>query len=253
VSKKNLAFLVALIIVVAVPSANAVLASGDSGSTIQVCVSKKTKQVKYFKNRQSCPNNHFAVSIGEEGPQGLPGSRGAKGATGENGDSAYEIAQKQGFEGSESEWLETLYGEPFELQTVFPPNDFQARLLTQNYGDEAEIIFRNLEVGVYSVQLWKPFDNLSPNTGTVSCAFFDSTMDGSGTNSTHLPYFRIRGTGAVGEESAVNFFETETFLMKVYADGDYGLYCNAGPFANGGNPEIYSTGFVGYIHRLGDF
>lgn len=29
---------------------------------------------------------------------------------GEKGDSAYEIAQKNGFEGSESEWLESLHG-----------------------------------------------------------------------------------------------------------------------------------------------
>lgn len=237
---------------VAVPSANAVIAAGDSGSTVQVCVSNKTKQVKYFKNRKDCPNYHFAVTIGKEGPQGLPGMKGSKG---EKGDSAFEVAQKQGFEGNESEWLETLYGEPFELQTVFPPNDYQGRLLTQNYADEADIVFRNLEVGVYSVQLWKSFSNLSPNRGTVSCAFFDAAMDGSGTNSTHIPYFTIRGTGADDfEQDVVNYFETETFLLNVYADGDYGLYCTASESgSNFDATEIYSSGLVGWIYRLGDF
>ena len=47
-----------------------------------------------------------------ESLKGEPGSIGPIGSTGEDGLSAYEISQKNGFEGTETEWLESLKGEP---------------------------------------------------------------------------------------------------------------------------------------------
>ena len=50
---------------------------------------------------------------GEQGLQGIQGEKGDKGDTGEpgkDGASAYEIAQKNGYEGTESDWLTSLHG-----------------------------------------------------------------------------------------------------------------------------------------------
>lgn len=48
---------------------------------------------------------------GDTGAQGIQGIQGEKGDKGETGDSAYEIAKKNGFVGTEEEWLESLKGE----------------------------------------------------------------------------------------------------------------------------------------------
>ena len=47
---------------------------------------------------------------GEVGPQGLPGVDGKDGKDGAEGKSAYEIAVKNGFNGTEQEWLNSLKG-----------------------------------------------------------------------------------------------------------------------------------------------
>lgn len=52
------------------------------------------------------------------GPEGKPGKTGGKGDQGFPGLSAYEIALKNGFSGSEEEWLETLKGVPGSLVRV---------------------------------------------------------------------------------------------------------------------------------------
>lgn len=46
--------------------------------------------------------------IGAQGPQGPQGITGLQGATGESGESAYQIAVKLGFKGTEQEWVESL-------------------------------------------------------------------------------------------------------------------------------------------------
>lgn len=48
---------------------------------------------------------------GDKGDKGDTGAAGANGANGANGLSAYEIAQKYGFSGTEEEWLASLKGE----------------------------------------------------------------------------------------------------------------------------------------------
>ena len=49
-------------------------------------------------------------SQGPQGPQGLQGAQGSQGVQGAPGDDAYEIAVKNGFVGSESDWLLSLEG-----------------------------------------------------------------------------------------------------------------------------------------------
>lgn len=45
---------------------------------------------------------------GAQGPQGPQGITGLQGATGKSGESAYQIAVKLGFKGTEQEWVESL-------------------------------------------------------------------------------------------------------------------------------------------------
>ena len=52
------------------------------------------------------------------GPEGNPGTPGRKGDQGLRGMSAYDIAVKNGFDGSEDEWLKTLKGVPGSLVRV---------------------------------------------------------------------------------------------------------------------------------------
>lgn len=54
------------------------------------------------------------IRIGDQGRPGIPGKQGPpgrKGDPGATGLSAYEIAVKNGFDGTEEEWLESLKGE----------------------------------------------------------------------------------------------------------------------------------------------
>jgi hypothetical protein len=52
----------------------------------------------------------FAACDALTGPQGEPGKDGINGTNGTDGGSAYEIAVKNGFEGTETAWLESLKG-----------------------------------------------------------------------------------------------------------------------------------------------
>jgi hypothetical protein len=70
-------FVLVLVISVALPSTNVVIASQNVGTQVQVCVNKKTKVVKYFKNRSTCPRNSVALSLGQVGPRGESGSSGS--------------------------------------------------------------------------------------------------------------------------------------------------------------------------------
>jgi len=59
------------------------------------------------------PSGDLTVLIGPQGPQGDQGDAGpagADGVSGAPGASAYEVAVANGFEGTESEWLDSLVG-----------------------------------------------------------------------------------------------------------------------------------------------
>jgi hypothetical protein len=61
---------------------------------------------------------------GRPGAPGMPGLQGPAGPPGPPGESAYEIALRRGFTGTEEEWLATLRG-PFEpAGDLQPPDDF---------------------------------------------------------------------------------------------------------------------------------
>jgi hypothetical protein len=61
---------------------------------------------------------------GRPGAPGIAGLQGPTGPPGPPGESAYEIAQRHGFSGTEAEWLSTLRG-PFEpAGDSAPPDDF---------------------------------------------------------------------------------------------------------------------------------
>lgn len=88
--------------------------------------------------------NHIEDGIAakaEQGPPGDPGDPGAPGDPGSDGKSAYEIAQDNGFEGSEQDWLDSLNGKDGDPgDDGFPSesqwNDLVARVdALENDGD----------------------------------------------------------------------------------------------------------------------
>jgi len=54
------------------------------------------------------------ISLSLQGKDGAQGEQGPKGEDGKSGKSAYEIAQEEGFEGTEEEWLASLIGKDGE-------------------------------------------------------------------------------------------------------------------------------------------
>lgn len=54
------------------------------------------------------------ISLSVQGKDGAQGEQGPKGEDGKSGKSAYEIAQEEGFEGTEEEWLASLIGKDGE-------------------------------------------------------------------------------------------------------------------------------------------
>lgn len=61
-----------------------------------------------FEMTMSIDNGNYNMNLGVT--EALKGKDGADGKDGENGLSAYEVALKNGFQGTEQEWLESLKG-----------------------------------------------------------------------------------------------------------------------------------------------
>ncbi len=75
---------------------------------VEDALNAKLKEVKSDVIASLMNDKDFLASI--KGDKGDKGDTGEAGTDGENGLSAYEIAVKNGFKGTISEWLESLYG-----------------------------------------------------------------------------------------------------------------------------------------------
>ncbi len=79
-------------------------------------LSQSNENYKELQDQLKIVKDQLTQKLQEKGPQGDKGDKGDKGDQGEkgndgnNGLSAYEIAQKNGFTGTEAEWLESLRG-----------------------------------------------------------------------------------------------------------------------------------------------
>ena len=78
---------------------------------------------------------------GKDGQNGKDGVDGQNGADGKDGKSAFEIAQENGFVGTEAEWLESLKGEGLSqddknlISSI--PSDFSTGSFPENVDDES--------------------------------------------------------------------------------------------------------------------
>ena len=81
--------------------------NGINGKEIELRKSETTIQWRYVGTEEW---NDLITLESITGPQGEPGANGTDGKDGVNGKSAYEIAKEKGFDGSETEWLESLKG-----------------------------------------------------------------------------------------------------------------------------------------------
>ena len=70
----------------------------------------KYNQCQNDMDDKKCCSSCCRCRPGPMGPQGEPGPQGIQGETGADGESAYEMAVDNGFEGTETEWLESIVG-----------------------------------------------------------------------------------------------------------------------------------------------
>ena len=146
----------------------------------------------------------YTVSlIGPTGPQGSAGPTGATGAAGTNGASAYDIAQNNGFAGTETEWLESLKG-----YTEIPINGV-AEINLFAYADEdgalVEILFKGFEAPYTAGRILVFVSDLgtSPNVEVISKDFSarvnDIVVTGNGPYSIAVVPDLSSGDGAHGK------------------------------------------------------
>lgn len=79
------------------------------------------------------------TGVAAQGPQGEPGEPGlvgGQGPKGDAGDSAYEVAVKNGFEGTEAQWLESLKGEDSSGGTSENGSSVEMTLLFEGLASE---------------------------------------------------------------------------------------------------------------------
>ena len=82
--------------------------SGTNGITPQFRINNSTN---YWEVSYNNGSTYSSLNVSATGPQGIQGPAGTSGTNGINGDSAYQIAVRNGFTGTEIEWLASLHGE----------------------------------------------------------------------------------------------------------------------------------------------
>ena len=103
-------------------------------------------QIKYIEGAQGPKGDPFTYSDftdeqlaelkGEKGDQGLQGEKG------ERGYSAYEIAQQEGFLGSEAAWLKSLIGKQGDKVSIF--------VKTEEWWQENDPVLEESDIGIAS-------------------------------------------------------------------------------------------------------
>ena len=83
-------------------------------------------------------------ATGATGPQGIQGDTGPQGDKGDPGLSAYELAQSEGFSGTEIEWLASLKGDKGDTGEQGPKGDTGATGATGPQGDPGTTDYNNL-------------------------------------------------------------------------------------------------------------
>lgn len=89
--------------------------------------------VKFSESNQS-----FAPKLGGSDKTFGAEYRGVQTIHGRDGESAYEIAVKNGFEGTETEWLESLHGKPGDKGDPFTYEDFTQEQLNSLKGEKGK-------------------------------------------------------------------------------------------------------------------
>jgi hypothetical protein len=83
-----------------------------ASNVIKGCVNKTTKIVRLsiYASPTFCKSTEVYRFWNVTGPKGAPGTNGTNGTNGTDGDSGYQVAQDNGFLGTELEWLDSLVG-----------------------------------------------------------------------------------------------------------------------------------------------
>ena len=107
--------------------------------------------------------------IGPKGDKGNTGDTGPAGPTGPNGDSAYEVAVKNGYIGTESEWLATLKAEGGGSGTVNPENvlTLKYELVGLNKFSFETTAKPNMRIGEYNRDRYIPQGKMTDSSGAT--------------------------------------------------------------------------------------
>lgn len=146
----------------------------------------------------------IAASIPEQG-----GSQDEQGTPGQDGKSAYEIAQENGFEGTEEEWLESLKGEDGKSA----------------YELYKEIISKEAKSAIYSFKSFGVDGDVPYGTGTVKVIDIDKVE-----NSTTIEVLTNKPAGNTTPEQAEQFVGKQYIVhaTELIKDQHYDLYSDSG-------------------------
>lgn len=221
--------------------------SAGQNSQISACVSKKTGVMRMA---QKCAPSEKKVTwnvqgisgapglngidgpVGPVGPVGPSGARGAVGPRGDQGLSAFQIAQDNGFVGTESEWLETLSASAPENLSQFRSANFFQTLPNWNsdddvlYNSQPIVTFNDLEPGTYSLDYQAHFDNKTSAPTLVSCIFSATNPEerlSKPAGSLGPMRFLFRDAPTPGEYRGDE--GSQHALVRVYTRGDFSVRC----------------------------
>lgn len=127
--------------------------SGTNGITPQFRINNSTNFWEVSYNNGS---TYSSLNVSATGPQGIQGPSGTNGTNGINGDSAYQIAVRNGFSGTEIEWLASLHG---EAGSAINPDWEESDLLSPAYIQNKPELMTSADAADYIDSL---FEDVTP-------------------------------------------------------------------------------------------
>lgn len=162
---------------------------------------------------------------GDKGDQGETGLQGPKGERGQEGKSPYDLAVENGFEGTESEWLDSLKGGSSSVNGSIAGNLIPTQNGQYNIGSESKHI-----KSIYVDEIYMSDDTLyvndvaliqtNPNNDMIFSADADQSM-------------KIKTTG-IGETSIVSEHGAEIITTKESSN----INVTAGDMSESGSSNV---------------
>lgn len=165
--------------------------SAGTSKTISGCVNTKSGVLRIADKCRPGERRMTWMSqsaVGEPGTQGLAGLRGLPGVDGQNGTSAYGVARRNGFAGTETEWLNSLKGGVDPVLVVysswlgggkFLPSTSGPWTPGPGYSEITPLLetAQPISEGIYTIEFTSRFYSSSPNIRSVTCNIYGYDSD----------------------------------------------------------------------------